>query len=656
MQRGRATQEKVAIPSPTSLRRYLPLAFPPLLLLSLSLPVLSFRFLSDDFNFLLRAYNFRIEQLLPDPRSAFYRPISREIYFGILALLSKNNPVWGHLLNACLAAMCVTSVTLIARRLVTPRTGLLAGLLFASLGPLPLLVGWTSCSQDLLAMLFIAGAIALQLRGRTVAALASTAAALLSKESAIFFLPGLAALRHVISQDRRELRGDAIRYAALGALWVLVNPKLRSFVTHGVSTGTGGYVGLDNPSLWRNAAREIAAMLNLPLGTRSTQWPSELSLVAIAGVAILFLAFRVEASAGYPLRRAAVSHRRVLLLGGLFGVLPAILTAASAKHWFPYYACLPAIGSSLILAVGLERFGWSVARLAAVAFLILGIWSRGFEFGARLMPTERNLRSTSRNLERIESGLKRLHPSLPDSSRLYITIQTPVESTLQTHMFLLQAPRVWYANTTLLTDDPGRLHSGAGPEFLFWVSSTCDVNEIRLPSLKVRSAGSRPDYRDYQKAVRSFAYGLFAASKVDRAVAALQGMQEVDSLTWAFDRRLAATMLFAAGRSKEGNKLCAGLPRMGREAALYAVAAVLGPELPGIVLDEAAFRAFDVPDQDPEAYRFLMHYFSDHVLLRQAMRMAERLLALRPGDEQASAMIAAIQRVPSWEHVVVPVE
>ena len=95
---------------------------------------------------------------------------------------------------------------------------------------------------------------------------------------------------------------------------------------------------------------------------------------------------------------------------------------------------------------------------------------------------------------------------------------------------------------------------------------------------------------------------------------------------------------------------------MERNAALQAIAAILGPDLPGVILDEAAFRVFGVSEQDPEAYRFLMLYFSDRVLLRQSRRMADRLLSLRPGDEQASAMIEAIKRVPNWEQVVVPIE
>ncbi len=115
-------------------------------------------------------------------------------------------------------------------------------------------------------------------------------------------------------------------------------------------------------------------------------------------------------------------------------------------------------------------------------------------------------------------------------------------------------------------------------------------------------------------------------------------------------------MLYASGRPAEAQRLCAGLPPLKRMGALYAIAAVLSGRLEMTGFDEAAFAAFGVSTRDAEAYRFLMNYFSDQELLRHAKQMAERLLALRPGDWEASAMIEAIQKVPHWEQVVAPVD
>ena len=227
-------------------QRYLPLAAPSLLLIVLALPVLPFPFLTDDFNFIHRARDFSLSQLLPDARVALYRPLSREVYFGLVTALGGNNPIWGHLLNLVLAIACVVLVTSIARRLAGRQVGLLAGLLFASLGPLPILVGWISGSQDLLAMIFTLGAIRFQLAGRTAAAVGFMGAALLSKETALFALPGLALMNGIVGRDWAAARRNAVYYAGLGILWAALNTQVRGLVTEGFATGTGGYVGLDN--------------------------------------------------------------------------------------------------------------------------------------------------------------------------------------------------------------------------------------------------------------------------------------------------------------------------------------------------------------------------------------------------------------------------
>ena len=357
-------------------------ALPVAAFLALALPVLTFTFLSDDYNFLFRAYEFRPGRLVPDPASVFYRPISRELYFGLLAFLSRSNPLWGHLINAVLAAVCVLLMTSISRRLLGNRQGLVTGLLFASVGALPFLVGWVSGCQDILAMLFILAAMNCELRGRSVAALGWAAAALLSKETAAFFLPGLATLRGLIRTDRLDLRSGLARYGALGALWGLLLLK------HGPYTGAAGYLGVDGGAFVRHLGQEFCALINIPIGGTAANWPAHLSAVCVAGVAITALAIWLDARYGLPTGRAMLSRSRALVLGALFGILPAILTAASSKHWFPYYACLPAIGTSIVLAVLLRQVGKQAAAWATVAFLILGVWFRGLEFGTRATPME----------------------------------------------------------------------------------------------------------------------------------------------------------------------------------------------------------------------------------------------------------------------------
>jgi len=632
-------------------RRFFLAAGPPLLLLILSFPVLSFPFLTDDFNFLHRARSFTLAQLLPDAGVALYRPISREVYFGLLVALGGNNPLLGRLLNLMLALACIVLFTSTARRLLGDTVGLFAGLLFAALGSFPLLIGWTSCSQDLLAMLFTLVAIRLQLPGRTIGAVISMAAAMLSKETALFAVPALPLFAGIIDRNWKASRRNAIYYASLVIVWVIIYFK-RGSVTRGLVTGSGGYTGLDNPLILSNIAHELAALANVPVG--SVGWPKGLEWAAAAGLVILALTVRsimlVRRSSPQPL-----STSRVLLLGTLLGLVPAILTSVSVKHWFSYYACFPAIGTSFLLAVGAKRLAKQYVLPIAAVFLLLGVWTRGSEPGTRVTPAEQNFRVLSGKLRRIDFDLHRLHHSFPDSSRLYIAVNAPLESGLQNHLFTVQATQTWFWNGTLTADDPGRFRAGAGPEYLFWVTEDGGVFEITLPELNPRSFGPRPNYVDYQSTVRTFAYGLASAGQVDRGVDVILQMQEMDSLAWTFDRRLAATFLFARGRDAEAEKLCRELRPLPRNEALYAVAVVLGLDSGGLRLDDAAFRAYGIPFDDPESYRFLMMYFSDRVQLRKAKRMAERLKSMRPDDPEAQEMIDAINRVPNWEDPVQPV-
>jgi hypothetical protein len=632
------------------------LAVPALLALILAAPCLHFTFISDDFTFLQRARTFSLAQLLPDARAAFYRPISRELYFGFLTLLGGNNPLWGHLLNALLLAVAVTLVAVFARRLGGEMLGTLSGAFLAGLGATPLLVGWVSCAQDLFAMIFLGAALNFEARGRRLLSLASMAAALLSKESAVFFLPALVMMRPLISGDRSKLKGSALRYAALVAVWGVVHPKIQALFLHGFSTGEGGYVGLDNPRVLRSALRMAGTLVNIPPTGLHTPWLDELTPALFAALLVLGLVPWIDRKGSKPPSEHTLPDRTIVWIGILAGVLPAVLTVASAKHWFPYYACLPAIGTSILLALPFRRASWRLAFVPAALFLVLGVRYRGTDAGKATLPAEANFRAASACLRKVEGAFRKLHPQLPDSARLYVTGQMPEETGMAAHLVGIQAVRTWYQNSTLVTMPAEYQDSTRWPRYLFWLNPACQVFEIRLPELRVRSPGPKPDYREYQRAMRSYALGAWAAGDVDRAVGAFLNMQEIDRLSWDFDRRLAAATLLASGRPTEAAGLLKQLPALGREQALDGVCAALTPGLPRAGLYDPAFRVFGLDPSDAEAYRYLMFYFSDRVLLDKAKRMAERLLALRPGDEEATAMLDAISKVPKWEAVLVPVE
>jgi len=646
-----AQGRELSPPNVQGWQRYV-LAIPAFLSFILTIPCLGLSYLSDDYPFLQRAASFNLHQLIPDPGEAFYRPVSRELYFAFLRLLSHNNPFWGHLINALLLATTVGLITAFASRVGGRRLGLLSGLFLATLGAAPSLVAWISCSQDLFAMVFVAAALNLESRGHRVLAIGCTVLAVLSKESAFFFLPGLLSLRFLSTRSRRDLRTAALGYGAIVVVWGVLHAGIRGFLLHGFTTGTGGYVGVDNPFLLRNALRMAGTLVNLSPTGWSTPWPDELTGAMIGGLVLVGVLFATrpqdheEAALGW-------SDSRILSLGVLIGILPAILTFGSAKHWFPYYSSMPAMGTSVLLALLVGKLPSNSGFVVVGSFLILGIWYRGTNVGKMSMPAEANFRITSNRLQTIERQLRTLHPEFPESARIYLNVQVPLEDGVHEHLMQGHALRTWYDNRTLVALPVEYQDNRSWPTYLFIITPECNVFEITLPGLRVRSPGPKPNDLAYQKALRSYAMGAWAAGDTDRAIAVLMNMQEADRLSWDFDRRITCALLFASGREAEANRILASLPQVPREQAIDGVRAILTPLLPRPGLDEGAFRAFGLDLKDAVAYRNLMLSFSNMVLLEKAKRMAERLLELKPGDPDALAMLEAIRNVPSWETVLV---
>src|SRR5437773_2263262 len=99
------------------------LFLPALTAVLLSFSGFSFPFLFDDYDFLDRVQFFRLDRLLPDSQVIFYRPISREIYFGILNWLSPGQSFLGHVFNAILLAGIVYLLGRLTARIAGLRAG-----------------------------------------------------------------------------------------------------------------------------------------------------------------------------------------------------------------------------------------------------------------------------------------------------------------------------------------------------------------------------------------------------------------------------------------------------------------------------------------------------------------------------------------------------
>ncbi|HEY6220919.1 MAG TPA: hypothetical protein VIX13_00115, partial [Candidatus Eisenbacteria bacterium] len=224
----------------------------------------SFTYLFDDYDFLGRAQSFQLSQLTPDPNTLFYRPLSREIYFRLLYLLDPNQPFWGHLTNAVLLISAVTLLGAITRKLAGPRAGYLAAVSFAALGALPILVGWASGSQDLLAIVFVLAALAAQLSNRPVVAMLAIACALLSKETAVAFVPAVALSRWVVDERPHRLGTSLIGFGLLVAAWGAIHPGIRLLLSSGLESGgpSAAYLTWSGADRWASLVKGLATLGN----------------------------------------------------------------------------------------------------------------------------------------------------------------------------------------------------------------------------------------------------------------------------------------------------------------------------------------------------------------------------------------------------------
>src|SRR5213592_815239 len=144
-------------------------------------------FLYDDYLFLEQARSAPLLESLTRAGAIgnYYRPLSRQIYFAVLAPLAGGRPEVFHAANL---ALFLASLALLFDLLLVllPLPGAVAGTLYFALLPLQRVnLLWISCSQDLLVLTLSLGTLALFRRGRAALALVTALGALASKEVAL---------------------------------------------------------------------------------------------------------------------------------------------------------------------------------------------------------------------------------------------------------------------------------------------------------------------------------------------------------------------------------------------------------------------------------------------------------------------------------------
>jgi tetratricopeptide (TPR) repeat protein len=336
-------------------------------------------FLSDDYVFLeeVRSHGFPRSLFFTDPLGNFFRPVSRQLYFTLLEPLAKAGPLPLHLVNFGLF-LGALSLLYDLIRAWAPRPAALVGVTyFALLHGQRLLLTWVSCSQDLLALLFALGAVALFRRGRLGWAVGAYALAISSKESA---LPLPAALllwdRWREGRSWRSALARVAGFAVVLALWgaavwgryprqtgpgLLLQPGLSEVMAACVHM-VQSLLFLEHPPRWTEQLLEHA--------------PPWAALVPLLGLAPWFPK-RAQATAGREAAPALEAHR--IAWGAAWCGLFVLPVAFVAHTWSAYYYTLAAVGAALIvaaLAVRLDRWGWLI--LAPVL-----LWLHAGASGAR---------------------------------------------------------------------------------------------------------------------------------------------------------------------------------------------------------------------------------------------------------------------------------
>lgn len=623
--------------SPSRISRLLPFALCALIAALLSLPGLRFAYVFDDYDFLARGQQFQWAHFLPDSNDIFYRPISRELYFGFLESVSPGDPLVGHAINIGLVVATVLLTGVLVTGLAGLRAGVIASLLLGAFGQWPVLVAWVCGSQDLLAIVFLLLALNSELRGARWEAITLFALAILSKETAVVAAPALIAVAWLRTGARKPAITLASQLGALLFLWLLIHPGVGSLLARGGASGKGSYIGIDNPERWSALLESVPALLNLSITSHPGPWPREfagiLLLSLLPFICILWLMRRLSTDAvPFSDGPAPISANQCLLLGSLISIPTILLTCLLVKHWAPYYACFPAVGMAVAVAPRLARIRPLVLSVVLTLFLIGGVWSRSVELGSG-MPTEKGLATAGMALAKVERNFKAVAPALPEGSVVYVTTMATGTQSVYIHIHRFQALRVWYRDPTLQTLRPERHVISSRPEYLFWIDPKLSVFQVDTQTLAVRSAGAPVEPFRYRAVLRSYAIGLAGSGQLQRAVDVLLGIDPPTSWHHVTSYRIAAMLVYAYGFEADANQMLLDAPMVPRAAALRSIRNLLTvPMSPSRPLERHALRAFGLSWDDADAVKAVMWDLDALGYHNVSSRLAERVLMLQPGD------------------------
>lgn len=329
-------------------------------------------FLNDDYLFL--------EDAARGPWSAahgalanYFRPLSRQLWFGTLVPLAGQDPLVFHLAGFAVF-LAAAALLFDLLRAFAPREGALAGVVYFALLPLQRVnLTWISCCQDLLALAAALGTFALFRRGRDRLALLAFLAAVLAKESALP-LPALLFAWSWRIEGRGA--GGALRRVAPFALPLLVWAAGEAALRAGSAAPAVLRFGpFEFAAAALHAAQALAGLEN-PTGMAAALSRSLPSFGALAAFAALALV-RPPAAAAPAAAPPGARHATVF---GLAWIAAFAIPVGPVVHgWSGYFYTLCAVGGAVLVAA-------HAARLSRFAFAIAVAVALWWHAGANAVP------------------------------------------------------------------------------------------------------------------------------------------------------------------------------------------------------------------------------------------------------------------------------
>jgi hypothetical protein len=373
-------------------------------------------FFGDDYVFLdhVRFRSFTQAVFSADPLGNYFRPVGRQLYFWVNAVLSNESPVLFHAVNVGLFLLSIALLYFLTKRLGGEVAAVVASGILAVHYAFDLPLRWISGSQDLLALAGSLTALWLYIKVRSWWAAPILFLALLCKETVVFtpfaaILIGRSETGNWKKASRQALPlllaivPWAILWALFGSTQVAPNVKL-TFTFSGFLAALVQLVRVTFGIEWRTQSS----------GTRWTVFPLALVLLPLV-IAVL---------------SARVSRKtRPFSLGAGLGwaLLGALPVAPIASIWSAYHFSFALAGAALALGIWTARYPrW----LAAIVVAVLACSSQGArninEFsikqGRWSAQSHMNRWWFDRGAGVVKSyskDLRQLHPTVPSRSTFF---------------------------------------------------------------------------------------------------------------------------------------------------------------------------------------------------------------------------------------------